>query len=439
MTDVNFTAEAGFDRQFYWQGGDSVRYLVARLEARSGEDGVSGEEMPVNIALVMDASGSMGGGKLEAAKEAAVGLTGHLTDRDRITLVSFASDVRIHLDAVQASGENADRIREEILRLRTRGSTALSEGWFAGVECTARVAEEDARMTPRVIILSDGHANAGITDPAELREHAGEFRKRGVFTSALGIGAGYDEHLLRGMAENGGGRLHDVEHAGEISTVLLGELGDIYNTVVEDAEVTLTFPAGVRVDALGRENSVLRDDSVLVRLGPIQNGIERVAVFKVTCPGGKAKDVLEFELSTRASSVGDRRILEAGPKTVGLVAADSRVNNYQPRDMKTAEVVARMWSADVVLTASRMNRDGAYSEAKEYVQRELHYFRRYARGLDRGNDMVRELEMLARRVDRRFSPRMHKEMVNQSYQSRNSRADHRGMRDSWSTRMERGE
>jgi Ca-activated chloride channel homolog len=94
MTDVKFAAAAAFDRKLFWEGGDSVRHLVVRLRARMKDDRRPAERTPLNIALVIDASGSMGGGKLEAAKAAALGLAERLTERDRLTLVSFASDVQ---------------------------------------------------------------------------------------------------------------------------------------------------------------------------------------------------------------------------------------------------------------------------------------------------------------------------------------------------------
>jgi len=440
MTDVNFTATAAFDRKRFWEGGDSVRYLVARLRARLQDDRRPAERTPLNIAVVIDASGSMGGGKLDAAKAAALGLAERLTERDRLTLVSFASDVQVHLDAVPVSKENLIRIRTEVSLLQTRGMTNLSGGWFAGVECAARVAEDDARMTPRIIILSDGHANEGISDQNELREHAGELRLRGVLTSALGIGDGYDEQLLRGIAENGGGRLHDAELTSEISSVLLGELDDIFGTIIEGAEIMLTVPPGVRVDVLGKGDAEVRGGRVVVSTGPIQNDIERFAVFKVTCPKAQGGEEFKFGMVVTGRAVADRNTLETSAVSVNLVAVDTKANKDQPRDAEIAEIVARTWSAQVVATAAKMNRDGAYEGAQKYIEGELRHFRRYVEGLPRGQDMVGELELLARRVGREFSSRMRKEMVVQSALVMESRVDRRGAgKAAWSARMERGD
>jgi len=269
MSDVELTAAAAFDRKLFWTGGRSVRYLVARLEASRRDDRRAAERTPLNIALVIDASGSMDGGKLEAAKQAALGLAERLTAPDRLTVVSFASDVQVHLDAVPVTKDNAARVRAEISRLQTRGMTLLSGGWFAGVECAARIAEEDPRMTPRVILLSDGHANEGIVDHAALGAHARELRMRGVLTSALGIGNGYDEQLLRGIAENGGGRLHDAEFTTEISSVLLGELDEIFGTLVEEVRIALAGPAAARVEVVGGAQSCRMDGPTLVTIGPV--------------------------------------------------------------------------------------------------------------------------------------------------------------------------
>lgn len=440
MTDVNFAAAAAFDRKLFWEGGESVRYLVAHLRASLSDDRRPAERTPLNIALVIDASGSMGGGKLEAAKAAALGLTDRLTEGDRLTLVSFASDVQVHLDGVSVTKENAIRIRTEVSLLETRGMTNLSGGWFAGVECATRVGEEDARMTPRIILMSDGHANEGISDANELREHAGELRVRGVLTSALGIGDGYDEQLLRGIAENGGGRLHDAELTSEISSVLLGELDDIFGTLIEDAQITMTVPPGVRVDVLGKGDAEVRDGRILVSVGPIQNAIERVAVFKVTCPKAQRGEKMKFGLVANGRAVDDQNLLETSTVLIPLVAVDGKADKDQSRDAEVAEIVARTWSAQVVAMAAKMNRGGAYEDAQKYIEGELRHFRRYVEGLPRWQEMLGELELLARRVGREFTPRMRKEMVVQSALFMESRVDRRGAgKAAWSARIERGD
>ena len=440
MTDMEFNVTAAFDRKLFWKGGDSVRHIVARLRARRSDNRRPAERTPLNISLVIDASGSMGGGKLEAAKEAALGLTERLTKRDRLTVVSFASDVQVHLDAVPVTKDNAIRIRREISRLRTRDMTCLSGGWFTGVDCAARVAERHPRMSPRVILLSDGHANEGIVDRDELCEHAEELRMRGVLTSALGIGDGYDEQLLRGIAENGGGRLHDAELTTEISTVLLGELDDIFGTLVEDAQITVTVPDGVRVEALGRGRGEVHDGCFTVPIGPVRHDAERTSVLRVTCPGARKGNELRFGIAATGRAVDDWSMLEASATSAELTAAGGKENKAQALDTDIAEIVARTWSAHVVSTTARMNRDGAFRDAEKFIERELGHFRRYVRGLKHGREMVRELAMLSKHVGRQLSSRMHKEMVLQSSMFVDSRADHRGPgKANWSERMARGE
>lgn len=440
MTEVSFTLDAAFDRTLFWEQGGSVRYLVARLAAQRADAAASAERAPLNIALVIDASGSMSDGKLDAAKSAALGIAERLTERDRLTLVSFASDVQVHLDGVAVTGANLIAIRRELERLDTRGCTDLSGGWFAGVECAARIAEERPGLMPRIIILSDGHANEGITDPAELREHAGELRLRGVLTSCLGIGNGYDENLLRSIAENGGGRLHDAELTSEISAVLLGELDDILGTVVEDASIAIAVPHGIGVEAVGVGAVERHDDRLVVNLGPVQHGVPRVLVLKVLCPALPAGGTIELALEANGRLTDSRALFRTGAVSARLTSAPGPANASQSRDPALAQVVARQWSASMAANAARLNRDRAFREAEAWIEDQLRHFRRYVEGIEGGHAMIREIELLARRVGREFSSRMRKEMVLQSSLEMESRIDRRGSeKAAWAARMRRGD
>jgi Ca-activated chloride channel family protein len=441
MNDITFSLSAAFDRQLFWQGGGSVRYLVARLKAETTTQTQQRERTPLNVALVIDVSGSMEGEKLIAAKEAALGLAERLTSDDRLSLVSFASEVEVHLDAVSVTPDNLERIRAEIRRLRTRGRTHLSGGWLAGVECSARVAEAHPGLTPRVILISDGQANAGVTDHSELFEYAGELRVRGALTSALGIGNDYDEHLLRGIAEHGGGRLHDAELVDEIGSVLHGELDDILLTLVENTKVMLTAPGNVVIEPLGSAAFRTESGTTTVAIGSVQGGIDRLVVFKVTCPeadtGSLFGHSLEFSVTaTGRLAANQQETVSSGPVLLSLEAATGAENSAQPRDKGVAGTVMRHWSAHIVAEAASLNRERAYREAERYADEQLYHFRRYADGLEGGRELCRDLQTLVHRIGRRTSSRSTKEMYLQSKQVMESRTDRRGMKPGWAERLD---
>ena len=435
MTDLHLDITAGFDRRLFREGGGSVRHLVVRLAAGRSGQAEAPRRKPLNIALVIDASGSMEGGKLEAAKAAAAGLAERLTAEDRLTVVSFANDIRVHLDAVPVTAENLWEIRGAIARLATRGTTNLSGGWFT--ECAARVAEESPGLIARVIILSDGQANMGITAVPELCEHAAELRRRGVLTSTLGIGDGYDERLLRGIAENGGGRLHDAELTDEIGSVLHGELDDIAGTVLEDVILVLETPPGVRIEPYGSRQLTGDATGTSLALGALQQGIERRVVFKVVCPRAGRGAALPFSLWARGRAADSGMEVSAGRGSAVLRAASVRENADQPRDVALSRIVAAAWSAHVTARAAGMNRERDLSAALDYVMAEFRHFERYVEGLDLGPEILRELDILRRNISRPLSSRAHKEMFVQASLAMESRTDHRGPgKAAWSARIE---
>ncbi|MCY3880253.1 MAG: VWA domain-containing protein [Rhodobacteraceae bacterium] len=440
MKTTKLKLSADFDRELFWHKGDSVRYLVARLTAENSGKKSQSKRPPVNIALVIDVSGSMTGEPLAAAKAAVLGLAGRLNKDDRLSVVSFASDVQVHFDGVAVTPTTLKKVEREVAKLHTRGSTFLSGGWFEGAALAAKAARGDSRLTPRVIVLSDGHANEGIIDPVGLSREAEELLQDGVTTSTLGIGDGYDEAVMRGIAENGGGRLHDAELTAEISSVLLGELDDIFNTVVEQATFELHSPADVRVEGVGLRTEQSAERLTTVMLGPLQGGISRNVVFKVVCPKADPDTVLRFELSASGKLSSDGSKIESNRVDAQLTSAKGKVLQKQLRKGDLAELVAQTWSSHVIATAAALNRDGAPRQAARFVRDELRFFKKYVVGLSNGISLVRQLETLANHAAKRLSSRMTKELVLASSIQLEERRDHRGFEKAhWSVRMARGD
>ncbi|MDF2759336.1 MAG: hypothetical protein K0S99_1968, partial [Thermomicrobiales bacterium] len=206
--------EARWERPLIAAGGGATTLLV-RIIAAPGDETETSRAAPLDVAFVLDRSGSMQGGKLDLAKEGVDLAVARLRDADRAALVVYDDEV----DTVQPLAPATPRLKSS-LRLALHGvdpggSTYLSGGWIAGCQQLAEattVANADATATRirRVILLTDGLANVGILDPGMLARHAGELRRRGIATTTVGVGQDFDEGLLSAMAEAGGGNFQYV-------------------------------------------------------------------------------------------------------------------------------------------------------------------------------------------------------------------------------------
>jgi Ca-activated chloride channel family protein len=192
--------------------------------------------VPLNVALVLDRSGSMAGEPLEAARGAAAGLVRRLRPTDVVSVVAY--DHEVQTLAEPATGAAQATLARAIEAIEARGSTNLSGGWLRGRDLVdAARGTLDAARAPhpgvdgatgpagltdhdgassagshRIVLLTDGLANAGITDPATLLRLCALARAAGVTTTRR-FGPDYDEHLLRGMADAGGGNSYYVERS----------------------------------------------------------------------------------------------------------------------------------------------------------------------------------------------------------------------------------
>ncbi len=207
------------------------------------------ERVPLNLALVVDRSGSMAGDKLENAKQAAARLLDFLDDRDRVALVAFSDEVALLSPSLQVTPGNRNHLKRQILSLQTEGCTDLSGGYFKGALEVAEHLEQAGAH--RVLLLSDGAANRGITDTGALCRHASELLERGVSTSTFGIGLGYNEYLLEGMAAAGGGRFFFIEQAHQIEAALHSELEAMLHAVALNVTLAVDAPEGLWLQFFG--------------------------------------------------------------------------------------------------------------------------------------------------------------------------------------------
>jgi len=439
--------QAGFDRQLVRIAHRSVRYLVVEVKAPRIEAVPERPSPPLNLGLVIDASGSMGErdghasqnlSRLEAAKRAAAEVVAQLGDADCLSLVSFSNDARNHLAALPLTAEGRRQAALAIAELATRGSTNLHEGWLAGAEQVALHMETHPACQNRVLLLSDGYANQGVVDPHALAEVASGLRVRGISTSTVGVGEGYSSEQIEGIAAHGGGMLHHAQTPEEIAEVVLAELRDMQATCIENLEVEVS--CDVQADAGGSAETRIevvglvgreQEQGACAVMGSLIGGAVRRVVFRIFVPPGPAGGTLRFLIQARWRVPGSKELQKAQVQ-VELHRATDEVVLPEVTVQNVGLEAARVWQAEVVRQAVLLNGQGKYREAVRYVEKQLKYFRRFCSRLAAGADLVTGLEETMERIARPMREGARKEIATAMFKSPRAAFDARaGARRDW--------
>lgn len=208
------------------------------------------QRTPLAISLVLDRSGSMDGDRLQAAKAASISAVERLHPDDVVSVIAF--DDQVNVVAPPAPRARQFQLVQQVSDLDSGGSTNLSGGWLRGrqhMEQALGMLGSLEGSSRRIVLLTDGHANAGITDPSTLVELARTARAMGITTTTIGVGEGYDDELLRSMADAGGGNSWYVERPDQAQDVLAEEMGNLLSVSAQGLSVTLTLEDSVAMSA----------------------------------------------------------------------------------------------------------------------------------------------------------------------------------------------
>ncbi|MDA2811700.1 ADP-ribosylglycohydrolase family protein [Nocardiopsis sp. RSe5-2] len=260
--------------------GDEVAVLLdITAPERSGDE----ERPPSTLQVVLDRSGSMhSGGRLAGAVRALTSLVDRLDPADRFGVVVFSDQAQALVPAGPLTDKDA--VKERIRALRAGGSTDLSSGLMRGVQ-EARRASGDQGAT--LLLISDGHANQGVTDPARLAEIARTAYGAGVATTTVGYGLGYDEALLGAVSDGGAGDALFAEDPDTAVGLLQGEVEHLLAKTAQAASLRVRVGAHVRsVDLLGGlPADRLPDGDIVVELGDFYSGERRRLMLRLDVAG----------------------------------------------------------------------------------------------------------------------------------------------------------
>lgn len=204
---------------------------------------MTGDRPPLNLGLVIDRSGSMSGKKIEYARQAAVYAVQQLQPSDRVSVVVFDSYVNTLVPNTAAVDK--DGIIQKIRALHPGSSTALHAGWLEGGMQVGHALKPE--WLNRVLVLSDGLANVGETNPDAIASDVHGLTQRGISTSTMGIGDDYGEDLMEAMARSGDGNFYHIESPEQLPDFFQTELHGLMATVGHTVSLGIEPKNGVAV------------------------------------------------------------------------------------------------------------------------------------------------------------------------------------------------
>lgn len=358
------------DRELIRAAGGSDRYVLCELTAPRARGNKA--RPPVNVSFVLDRSGSMAGQKLDLAKAAVLRAIRLLREGDRFSVVFYDSSVDLVVPSASATTEHKREAARLVRDVQARANTDLFGGWLCGAEQVARF--QDEAGVSRVILLTDGLANAGLVDPGEIARHVGELRSRGVSTTTIGVGADYDEERLSHMSQVGGGNFYHVVALPQIDDYLTSELKETLEIVARDAYLAAELPPSVSAEPLTLLQGERRGDEWRIALGDLVSEQDVAFVVRLHFSGGELGSAI-----TLRGRFGDAdRVLDDSPIELTWRYADHPSNDAQPRDREVDRAVARAYADRARLEASGLNARGELTAARDALDRVARRVSEYA-------------------------------------------------------------
>jgi Ca-activated chloride channel homolog len=228
--------------------------------------GATPSRRPLNLSLVIDRSGSMAGAPLQYAIEAAQRLVEQLTPEDYLSVVIYDD----HAETILPHGPVQDKpqIQALLRTIRAGGCTNLSGGWLMG--CDHVQTQLSGDRLNRVLLLTDGQANVGVTDSPILTNTARDKASQGIITTTLGFGNYFNEDLLIGMASAAGGNFYFIQSPDDASDVFRIELESLMSVAAQNLSITLQPAAGVTLtQVLNSYRTQTHDNALQVNLGDV--------------------------------------------------------------------------------------------------------------------------------------------------------------------------
>ena len=288
----NLRLVSGIDHSHYIKGSKSPFYLYLELEAVKAA--TSEKRLPLNLGIVIDRSGSMSGKKIEYAREAVKFIINNLHSDDSVSLIQYDDVVDVLYPAANVG--NKKTLIDIINKIQPRNSTNLSGGMMEGFN-QVRKLKKDGQIN-RVLLLSDGLANVGVTRPEAIQQMAQKaYREHGISMSTFGIGGDYNEDLMNNLAEVAGGQQYFIGLPEDIPNIFATELQDLLAVVAQNVQLNIKYPESrIKLEKVMGFPHTEQNGNIEVRFQDIFSEDKKANLFKFV-PQTELNENVSFDIS----------------------------------------------------------------------------------------------------------------------------------------------
>lgn len=337
--------------------GPEVRTIFASATIVAPE--TQAKRTPVNVALAVDVSGSMRGGKLEHAKIASRKIVEGLSGDDHLSIVVYNSFGRVVLDSIPMNDHNKQIAYDTIHRLVADGGTNISEGIRLSAEAVRDSLAKGA--TRRVVFISDGWATEGLYETPEIVALAESFQADGIAMSTIGLGLDYNEDLMQKIARETTGSYYFVAETRDILKIMDLEFGRMKQTMATDVGLEVIALPGTRIKAVHGFKTKTTDRGMWVELGSVGAGQQHDILVELdidSIQGLDYKTIIETRLSA-TDPTGGVAVENTDEHQVGTTRTKENVRVMtRVQQIKTAQALAE---------ATRLYEEGQTEDAVRVV------------------------------------------------------------------------
>lgn len=348
------------------RGSEGTVTLAMTLQASAAAPSQVGPRQAVDLAVVLDRSGSMNGQKIADARRAVQRLIGTLTPRDRLAVVAYSNTAEILNGLVPMTEGHRQEVSALAAGIQPGGGTNLGAGLEAGLRILSDTPGGDRRR--KVIILSDGLANQGVTDPYALGRMAARGLANDWVVSTVGLGNDFNEHLMTTLADHGAGTYYYLEDPTAFASVFEKEYRHAVSAAASGVSISVPLHDGVRLIDAGGYPITNRDGRASFNPGNLRLGQGRTFYLTLAIPTATLGEATVKGLQVRyRTPVGMVTALLPETFAIACVESPEEVMASIRKDAWTAKTLQEDFSRLKKMVADAI-RDSDEQEAMQRIQ-----------------------------------------------------------------------